>query len=64
MANVQDIVLQIDKELTYKISQLGEYKAVADEVLSAINEMEFNDPEMIRLQELTLRALNIGAKIF
>ena len=39
MANISEVVIHIDAELLQKIKQLLEYKDIADEVLSAINEM-------------------------
>ena len=38
-----------------------DYKAAADEALSAINELRTDDPWIARIQALALRALNIGA---
>lgn len=63
MADIHEVVIHIDTELVQKIKQLLEYKDIADEVLSAINEMEFTDPIMLHLQELTLRALNKGSEV-
>jgi hypothetical protein len=61
MSIKREVEVYVNKMLVQKVEQLCKYKAVADEVLSAINEKEFADPEMLRLQELALRALNIGA---
>ena len=46
-----------------KIRQLWEYKSIADEALSALNELQSTDPEINHIRELALRALIIGAKI-
>jgi len=59
MADIREVVI----ELLQKIKQLWEYKSIADEVLSALNEVEFTDPWMLHIQELTLRALNKGSEI-
>lgn len=63
MADISEVVIHIDAELVQKIKQLLEYKSIADEALSAINEVEFTDPWMLHIQELALRAANKGAQI-
>jgi len=63
MANISEVVIHIDAELLQKIKQLLEYKDIADEVLSALNEMEFTDINTLRLQKLALRALNKGSEV-
>ena len=62
MADISEVVLHVDAELLQKIKQLLEYKDIADEVLSALNEMEFTDINTLRLQKLALRALNKGSE--
>ena len=61
MADTSELIVDIDT-LLQEVEWLREYKSVADEVLSAINEMEFTDPVMLHVRELALRALNIGAQ--
>jgi hypothetical protein len=58
-----DVTMKVDKELRNSLAKLVEYKSVADEALSALNEVVSTDPEIIRIQEITLRALIIGATI-
>jgi hypothetical protein len=64
MANgTVEVTVKMDKSLHDKLARMGEFKAIADEALSALNEAKSTDPEIIRIQELALRALIVGANI-
>ena len=61
MSITKGVTVSVNKHFVRKVERLFEYKSIADEILSALNEKNFTDPYMLSLQDLALRALNIGA---
>ena len=60
MSNIQEIEINIHRDLIKYINWLKEYKSRADEALSILVELDVPD-ELKHAQELALRAMNFSA---